>query len=116
MKFLEKTSTQVTLGWGVRLWVRQVSGVAGLGESEKAHVIDGAQPLSRKTSASSQGGPGTTGHSREAKLESVRDRPATESGTATDDLLKRQQGRTESVCESKPIDEWKINLEKRLLV
>jgi hypothetical protein len=68
-----------------------------LGESENAHVIDESQPLSRKTSAFSQGGPGTTGHSRDAKLESVRDRPATVSGTAADEMLERQQKRSGSV-------------------
>jgi hypothetical protein len=68
-----------------------------LGECEYAHVIGESQPVSRKTSACSQGGPGTTGHSRDAKLESVRDRPATVSGTAADEMLERQQKRSGSV-------------------
>jgi hypothetical protein len=69
----------------------------GLGEIEYAHVIDESQPLSKKSSAFSQGGPGTTGHSRDAKLESVRDRPATVSGPAADEMLERQQKRTGTV-------------------
>ena len=77
--------------------VARVSGVGGLNESEDAHVIRGPQPLSKKTSAFSQGGPGNTGHSRDAKLESVRDRPATVSGTVAEEMLKRQQKRTGTV-------------------
>ena len=74
-----------------------MSGVVDLGVSEYAHVIGRSQPLSKKTSAFSQGGPGTTGHSRDAKLESVRDRPATVSGTVAAEMLERQQKRTGSV-------------------
>lgn len=75
---------------------RRVSGVVESDESKNAHVICGPQPLS-KTSAFSQGGPATTGHSRDAKLESVRDRPATVSGTVAEEMLDRQQKRTEAV-------------------
>ena len=74
-----------------------MSGVVELGETDYAHVIRGSQPLSKKTSAFSQGGPGTTGHSKDAKLESVRDRPATVSGTVAAEMLERQQNRTGSV-------------------
>lgn len=60
-------------------------------------MICESQPLSKKTSAFSQGGPGTTDHSRDAKLESVRERPATVSGTVAEEMLKRQQERTGTV-------------------
>ena len=86
--------------YGTRTEIRRFQSVSGVVEScwsEDAHVIGESQPVSKKTSAFSQGGPGTTGHSRDAKLESVRDRPATVSGTVVREMLERQQERTGSV-------------------